>query len=72
MEQLNVEEIIRQNPHLSMTDLEEARELHQKLRPRHGRGRYRLVPIGYRRVTIGENDQTDSRTVYLGRRHSLP
>ena len=66
MEQPDIEEIIRQNPHLDRSDLEEAREAYRKLR-RRGKARYRLAPVGQRRIRVGEGDRRDSRTVYIGR-----
>ena len=66
MEQPDIEEIIRQSPHLDRPELENAREAYRKLRRRGSKARYRLAPVGQRRIHVGEGDRRDSRTVYIG------
>ncbi len=67
-DRIDIEEILRLNPHIDQKQLEEAIELRQKLRERGVRGaKYRLAPpFSGRRVSVrGVEGEDDPRTIHL-------
>lgn len=64
-----IEEILALNPRIDEEKFEEAREILRKLRDnRTSRTGYRLPPpFTRRRVSVGEGDSVDSRTIHLRR-----
>jgi hypothetical protein len=71
-EQLDVERILQNNPHISQEELANAREILRKLRESGVRAAgYRLVlPYSGRRVSTKREEKSDPRTVVLKRRDS--
>ena len=52
MDNLDLDEIIRKNPHLDRESLEALRKYFQEITPS-VKTRYRLAPIGTHRATVG-------------------
>ena len=67
IKRFTLEEILALNPQIEKEDFEEAREILSKMRVgKMAKHRYSLVPPFARpRVTVGEGDNTDSRTIIL-------
>ena len=60
MEKLDIDEIIRKNPHLDRESLEALRKYLQKVTPAE-KTRYRLAPLGTRRVIANSPDQVPEK-----------
>ena len=61
MEKLDIDEIIRKNPHLDRESLDALRRYIQGA-ALGGKARYRLAPIGTRHVTVAAPDPIHRRT----------
>jgi hypothetical protein len=66
----SVEDIIKSNPDVDPKQLEEGRELLQKMRHNRTKGsRYKIVPpSARRRAVVGDEAESDPRTVHLKHR----
>ena len=66
---VDMDDILKGNPHIDPAELERHREFMRKLRENAGHGsRYRITsPFGARRVSVGSGDSEDRRTVRLKR-----
>lgn len=62
---MNLEDILRLNPHIDATKLEETLEYLRKLGNKDGKARKPRPPFGGKRVSAGGAE--DSRTVHLRR-----
>lgn len=60
MDSLDLDEVIRKNPHLDRESLDALRQYIQRVAPSQDT-RYRLAPIGDRRATVGAPDRTRER-----------
>ncbi len=58
MNQLDIDDIIRKNPHLDREALDALRRILDEVAPS-GKTRYRLAPFGTHRATIGMPDSID-------------
>ena len=64
MDQLDIEEIVRKNPHLDLETLDALRKSLHGIR-RRPKPRYRLAPVGTHRVTVGMPDPTPKKTRHI-------
>ena len=61
MDRLDLDAIIRKNPHLDRESVEAFVEYLREVAPA-GRARYRLAPLGTHRATIGMPDSSAEKT----------